>query len=230
VKKKSDLSRGRAGRKHDWPALKQRFLAGEWLNFTLMSKGTGVPADVIRTRAAEEHWLDERMALEAEAEQLARGRILRNVTASLEKSIGRRFKASTLMMRKGVKAFREKDTPLTKLTKAEAIVAIARAAQIENEIFEFLAKLRGAQEGGSNPTDDPEKATQERDDLLGRLARLASGKNPKETGRKLEPGGGGGAELPVEILGTSEPAHASGKLEELAGDGGPRLREDKNRS
>jgi len=125
----------RAGYKHDWPAIKRRFIEGvlpngaeptdpsrEWLSLKETASRENVSYDLIRTRSSEEQWFEQRENFQM---RLARARQAKRIQELSNKSY--EFDESTL-----------------KVAQMGVTVVTARMAEIVREIAEARARRDNA--------------------------------------------------------------------------------------
>jgi hypothetical protein len=169
--------------KYDWPALKARYMAGEFISIRHMHNITKISFSTLQNRARLDQWYPEREKMREEAFEAAKARIRNNLMAEGIDRITKILQSTELLRNKGTEILNAEDTIIT---AADAIRAIDRAASLEIEIF--TGKRKGFE---TQPHSDDEDLIQDerspeeiRQDVQRRIARLASGKDKiKDTGK-----------------------------------------------
>ena len=173
------------GLKHNWPKLKQRFLSGEWLNLKKMSNYTGVNYATLSTRAEKEGWINQRKQIIAKAETQAVSRILENITKEAERRFVAQLQDTDLLRNFGRNTLKNKKI---KGTANSAIAALERASAIEIQLFTGKKdQMLPPDDKGKDAEESRQTASEDAEDLLGRIARIAAGKETLRDHQKPKP-------------------------------------------
>lgn len=118
--------------KHNWPDLRRRYFAGEWITLEAMAQDTGASISSIRKRSMDEGWNARRIVVERETEAKAMDRLTTRLAREAEKRIPSWLDLADAMKYKALQALTSQDL---QFNGQEAIRAASEAVGIEARLL-----------------------------------------------------------------------------------------------
>ena len=136
---------------HNWPDLRRRYIAGEWLTLEGMAKGQAISISTLRKRAAKERWTDKRLKQERKIDDSSSALTIKTNSQQVAKIKAGWVKLAAQLRVKVVQTLTSKRS---KLTMLEMLRAIREIRELEGRAY-GIAAVGGSQDqdGALNVTN-----------------------------------------------------------------------------